>query len=99
MNQQLKDKILTQYPDWHNNPLRLSSSEMENPYLVLKEFFEYYHLTDIRACLKEWLNEVLRPGEILELDYNHICDHVEKLIEAAWLLHTRKPKKKNKKSK
>ena len=99
MNQQLKNKILTPYPDWHKNPLRLSIPEMENPYLVLKEFFECYHLTDIRGCLKEWLNEVLRPDEILQMDYVHVYDQVEKLIEAAWLLHTRQCKKKNKKPK
>ncbi len=63
MNQQLRHRILTQYPDWHKQPLRLSIQEMKNPHTVLTEFFSCYHLTDIRACLKEWLTEAMRPND------------------------------------
>ena len=98
----LQQRLLTSYPEWHNNPMYLSKEEMEQPYKVLAEFFDCYDLKNIRAFLKLWLQEALRPNEVLEVDYLALHDHVIKLAEAAWILHTGetdkavKNKKKNK---
>jgi hypothetical protein len=98
MNQKLRRSILKQYPEWHNIPFHLSKDEMEHPYKVLAEFFDCYHLKDIRFCLKEWLHVALRPDEILQMNYLTLHDHILKLAESAWLLHTnRTTKSKNKK--
>jgi hypothetical protein len=66
---------------------------MEHPHAVLVEFFDWYGLKDIRACLKEWLQLALRTDEVLEIDFLTIHDHVLKLAEAAWVLHVNKKEK------
>jgi len=97
MNRNLRQRLLTEYPDWHNNPLLLSKEEMEHPQKVLSEFFECYGLKDIRACLKEWLYEAVRTDETLQMNFLVLHDHIMKLTEAAWLLHNEKRKSKKKK--
>jgi hypothetical protein len=57
----------------------------------------YCFMEDQQRQNKEWLTEAMRPNEPLAMDFVCVYDHVEKLIEAAWLLHTGKPKKKKKK--
>ena len=84
----LHQRLLTVYPEWHNNPMYLSKEEMEHPHKVIAEFFDCYDLKNIRAFLKLWLQEVLRPDEILEMDYLSLHDHVIRLTEAAWVLYT-----------
>mgnify|MGYP006964479361 CR=1 FL=1 len=92
MNQKLSQRMLIQYPDWHKQPFRLSIEEMENPYLVLDEFFSCYDLINIRAYLREWLNEAMNTHESGTIDLLCIYEHVEKLIEAAWMLHSQEEK-------
>ncbi|HEV8286624.1 MAG TPA: hypothetical protein VGQ09_20085 [Chitinophagaceae bacterium] len=88
-----KDRLPAQYPEWHNTPLYLTKEEMENPHKVLAEFFDCYNLKDIRACLREWLYDVLRPDEVLQMNYLTVHDHVIKLAEASWILHSDKTPK------
>jgi hypothetical protein len=90
MNHKLKDSILAHYPEWHNQPFRLTVPEMQNPYLVLEDFFDTYNLTALRACFKEWLSTVIRTDEVPALDYINLHDKIERLIEAAWLLYQMK---------
>lgn len=87
MNRKLKDAILAEYPEWHNQPLRLTMEEMQHPNTVLEDFFDTYNLTAIRVCLREWLLVVSRTDEAPALDYILLHDKIERLIEAAWLLH------------
>jgi hypothetical protein len=89
MNQALKDIILAQYPEWHTKPFRLTVPEIQNPYIVLDNFFDAYSLTQVRACLRKWLSSVVRTDEVPALDYICLHDQVERLIEAAWVLHQR----------
>jgi hypothetical protein len=42
-----------------NIPLRLTEEQTANPTSVLDEFFQCYHLSDIRPILWQWLTEVL----------------------------------------
>ena len=81
--------ILPKYPEWHNKPLYLSCEEMEQPYAVLGEVFDYYGLKHFRTFLKLWLQAALCHDEVPEMDYLTLHDHVIKLAEAAWILYTR----------
>jgi hypothetical protein len=102
LNLQLKSLTMsqqTQYPEWHNNPFRLTATEMQNPHVVLKDFFSAYHLTDIRECLTEWLYSAFHKDEVPAINYVYLHDNIERLIEAAWLLHNKKTINKQKKKK
>jgi hypothetical protein len=87
MTPSLRKLLLEEMPDWHQQPLNLTVAEITDPYQVLKEFFNGYHLTDIRFCLREWLGTALRTDEVMEMDYLNLHDNLVKLAEAAWLLH------------
>ncbi len=86
MNEQLKQRLLTKFPEWHHNPLRLSIAEIEAPYSVLSHFFECYTLPQIRACLQELVYDSLRAEDTDAP--NHVTTHedIEKLVEAAWVI-------------
>jgi hypothetical protein len=80
------------HPLWYNQPLRLTEEERNNPLLVIKDFFECYHLNDVRDLFWKWLVEVLSSSgsissEALERG-NHIFfyEKLEALIEACYLL-------------
>jgi hypothetical protein len=80
------------HPQWYNQPLRLTEEEWKNPLLVLKDFFECYHLNDVRDINWKWLVEVLSSSgsissEALERN-NHIFfyEKLEALIEACYLI-------------
>lgn len=83
-------RMLSQYPEWHDKPLRLTTAEMNDPHLVLEDFFQAYSLSDTRACLKELLEDALSAEDVNPMSHLHLYDHVEKLIEAAFLLHQKK---------
>src|SRR5687767_5400851 len=87
MNEPLNHPTPSVWPEWHHKPLRLTVSEIDNPSLVLDQFFQCYHLPDIRACLNAWLQDALAK-ETIESKH-HFATHkeVEKLVEAAWLIH------------
>jgi len=87
MGPQLKEKIQTLYPAWHDQPLRLSLEELMQPHRVFAEFFDTYNLPAIRACLRQWLEDSLRAEEVAAADHYFTCNHIERLVEAAWLLH------------
>ncbi|WP_207511489.1 hypothetical protein [Longitalea luteola] len=77
---------------WCNQPLRLTEEEMKDPLLVLKDFFECYHLNDTREMLWNWTVEVLTSSgsissEPLERS-NHLYfyEKMETLIEACYMI-------------
>lgn len=87
MKENLKNQHLTGYPEWHENHLKLSVSEMDDPHCVLNYFFDCYNLPDIRTCLKELLNDSLRAEGVIGSNHISTYDDIEKLIEAAWIIH------------
>ncbi len=87
MKDSLRKKILTQYPEWHKNPLRLTAYEMKKPATVIQSFFECYNLPSIRACLREWLEDALTDPASQAKDHLYTHNDVERLIEAIFLLH------------
>lgn len=87
MKEQLKQSLLAEYPAWHEKPLSLMVSEIEDPKSVLEFFFTCYGLSDIRTCLKELLYDSLR-AEGADVA-SHVSTHrdLEKLVEAVWVIH------------
>lgn len=83
-------RMLSQYPKWHDKPLRLTTAEMNDPHLVLEDFFQAYSLSDTRACLKELLEDALSANDVNPMSHFTLYDHIEKLIEAAFLIHQKK---------
>jgi hypothetical protein len=75
------------WPSYHQNPLRLSIEEINHPFTTLCHFFQTYHLPDIRTCLNNWLHDALAKETIEAKE--HVLTHreVEKLVEAAWVIH------------
>lgn len=55
--------------------------------MVLDQFFQMYHLPQARACLKEWLDDALRAEDNCASAHVTMYNQVEKLIEAAFILH------------
>ena len=83
------------HPDWHNQPLRLSEEERQNPRLVIEQFFESYHLQEIRELLWNWMVEVVSSSRSIAQDGKQRNDHIyfyeklENLVEAAFVLNQR----------
>lgn len=86
MNEALNHTTKAEWPDYHNNPFRLTVDEIKNPNTVIDEFFETYHLTDIRACLDEWLHDGLVVETMESKSHFYTHDKVIKLIEACWVI-------------
>jgi len=90
MNPYYRLKTLTLYPEWHKKPLRLTTAEIKNPWLVLEEFFDMYHLPNLRDSLQLWMDDtaICESGNMAK--HVHTCNMVERLAEAAWLLYKEK---------
>lgn len=80
------------HPQWYNQPLRLTEEERQNPLLVINDFFESYHLQDVREILWNWIVEIISSSgsissEPLERS-NHIYfyEKMEALLEACYIL-------------
>lgn len=86
MKENLRQKLLTEYPEWHDNPLRLSIAEIESPYRVLDHFFQCYTLPQIRACLQELVYDSLRAEDTDAPCHVTTHEDIEKLVEAAWVI-------------
>ena len=86
MKENLRQKLLTEYPEWHDNPLRLSIAEIDNPYPVLDHFFKCYTLPQIRTCLQELVYDSLRAEDTDAPSHVTTHEDVEKLVEAAWVI-------------
>jgi len=83
-------RTYNKHPQWYNEPLRLNDQQKQDPGLVIDDFFECYHLNEVREILWNWLVEVIcSPHGIssnpLERS-NHIYfyEKIELLIEAAY---------------
>ena len=80
------------HPQWHNQPLRLTEEECQNPKMVIEDFFECYHLNDIREILWKWTVEVVSsPGSIssepLERsNHLYLYEKLEALVEASYII-------------
>ena len=90
MNPYYRIEALTHYPEWHKQPLRLTTPEIENPWLVLQDFFSVYHLTGIRRILDQLLESSIIAEEEDTKSFFFDIKNLHRLTEAAWLLHQQK---------
>jgi hypothetical protein len=80
------------HPQWYNQPLRLNEEERQNPLIVINEFFQCYHLNDVRDILWNWVVEVLSSSGSISSEALERCNHIyfyekiEMLIEAILVL-------------
>ena len=80
------------HPQWHNQPLRLTEEERKNPHLVFQDFFECFHLNDVRELLWNWLIEVVSSpnsisSEPLERsNHFYLYEKIEAIIEACYVI-------------
>lgn len=74
-----------------NELARLTKEQKENPLSVLDNFFDTYHLHDLREVLWEWLTAGLTSDRAFSSARDRsnlifLYEHVESLAEAAYLL-------------
>jgi hypothetical protein len=98
MNEQLNNTALPSFPDWHNNPLRLTMDEINNPITVILDFFQSYHLPDIRFCLHNWLLDSLPKESVESKAHFSTYEDIEKLVEACWLIRQNQKEKNDQRS-
>lgn len=77
---------------FYNKPLRLSKKQKKHPDRVIRDFYTWYHLDDMRHLLQEWMEaaitsenaqfESARDRSTLYSFYQNI----EKMAEAAYLM-------------
>jgi len=85
-------RTLNKNPQWHNQPLRLNEQERKNPLLVIQEFFDSYHLEEVRQLLWTWMVEVVTSQRSIAnnpRDRNNnifFYEKIESLVEAAYIL-------------
>lgn len=89
----------------HNQLIRLTKEQQQEPTAVLTYFFECYHLKDLRELLWDWLLTALgsdngtyaKGRERSNLIF--LYEKLELLAEAAYLMHQNQPVKKGKRKK
>jgi hypothetical protein len=74
------------FPDYHSQPLRLTLTEIANPTSVIFEFFQAYHLPEIRFCLHNMLQDSMHKETLDSKEHYSTYIEVEKLVEACWLI-------------
>ncbi|WP_081170382.1 hypothetical protein [Niastella populi] len=85
-------KTHNNHPQWYNQPLRLTNEQKSDPLLVLDDFFECYHLNDVRQLLWQWFSVMItsqRGIAIDPLDHdNHLFfyEKIEGIIEVAYVM-------------
>jgi hypothetical protein len=84
----------------NNSPIeyathKLSEEEIEDPFLVLHEFFMFVHLPDIRQELWEWLKLTVcgnyhKQSSMDKSNLIYLYEQVDKLMEAVHIINQRK---------
>jgi hypothetical protein len=91
----LSGKSCNHHPHWSKVPLRLTKEQKSNPLPVFDEFFESYHLQEVRELLWNWMVEVISSPNGISSDHHERNNHlffyekIEALVEAAFVLRRR----------
>lgn len=78
------------HPEFYNKPILLTEEELANPMIVLHQFFEDYHLIEVRKHLHSLLEVAITSSNDLYNEANErnaavcFCERIVKLVEAAW---------------
>ncbi len=85
-------KTHNSHPQWYNQPLRLTKEQKQDPLPVLDDFFECFHLNEVRQILWKWLTEAISSEGVIATDAYARIDHIyfyekiETIIEAAYVM-------------
>jgi hypothetical protein len=85
-------RTFNKHPQWFNVPLRLDKAQRQNPGLAIDDFFECYHLNEVREILWNWMVEVVSSPHGISHDHHERNNHIyfyeklEMLVEAAWMV-------------
>lgn len=89
----------------HNQLIRLTKEQQQEPAAVLSYFFECYHLKDLRELLWDWLLTALSSDNATYAQGRErsnlifLYEKLESLAEAAFLMQQYPPAKKGKQKK
>lgn len=85
-------KSLNRHPHWSKAPLRLTREQKANPIPVFNDFFECYHLQEVREQLWKWTVEVISSPNTISHSHHERNNHlffyekIETLVEAAFVI-------------
>jgi len=79
--------------DLANYPISLDEKEQENPTEVIRQFFTYYNLNDLRTMVMRWhdltlYSKIEKPGHTASRFYHLKFQHqLLKMAEAIYVLY------------
>jgi len=85
-------KTYNNHPQWSNEPIRLNEAQMKNPALIFDEFFQNYHLNEVRQTMWQLLVDVVSyPGNDSNdhherSNHMHFYEQIEMLVEGVWVM-------------
>lgn len=89
---------INDYPKSEFEPRKLSKEEVENPYQVIDNFFDFAHLPQIRTELWEMLKLTVSSSYHIQrrrdrANLLYFYEKLEQLVEAAHIIHQREKKR------
>lgn len=76
---------------WHALPHHLTFAEINQPFIVIRSFFQFQNLDAWTLELHDWLEAALSNSTIIEWmppdRLLPVCTHLYKIVEAAFVLH------------
>ena len=85
-------KTHNSHPQWYNQPLRLNEDQLKNPALIFDDFFQCYHLNEVRQTMWQWLVAVVSSAGSVSDDHHERNNHMyfyekmEALVEGVWIM-------------
>lgn len=76
------------HPEFYNKPILLTEEEMAKPMIVIQQFFDDYHLIEVRKHLHSLLEVAITSSNDLYAEASErdavvcFCERIEKLVEA-----------------
>jgi hypothetical protein len=85
---------INDYSQSELEPRKLSKEEIENPYEVIDNFFDYAHLPQVRDELWEFLKLTVSSNYHIQprrdrANLLHFYEKLEQLVEAVHIIHQR----------
>ncbi|MBS0027710.1 hypothetical protein ACTJJ0_03510 [Chitinophaga sp. 22321] len=77
--------------DYSQRPFRLSQHEIDNPQLVIADFWGRYSLSNFRKLLWNGFIKNLIMGQIDPLETTELYIDIERMIEVTFLLRSQTP--------
>jgi len=92
-----------QHIAFYNQPIRLTEEQQQEPIIVIREFFQNFHLVEIRQKLWNWFETAITTEYGLFEEATdrsglmQFYSQLEELVEAAYLIDQQQRKKSGKK--